>query len=362
MVPSTPKARNWPSRLLRSHWLRPLNDVNAWNRVLQRLHPMASLDSVRARVIARVVEGEDTISLWLRPNRHWRGHVAGQHVLLGVEIDGVLRQRAFSLSNAAGRRQPIRITLRRQPGQGTTDWLFRNADVGLLVSLSQASGGFVLPSPAPPMLLMVAAGSGITPLLAMLQELASTQYRGDVQLLQLSRSVADRLFAEELEGLRQQLPGLRIHEHFSLTQGRFDVADLAALMPDVHERHTLVCGPPALTQAIDVEFSGLGLSPPQQERFGAPLRQSTPGEARSIHAADSEQVFTQSDEPNLLLAAEAAGLQPRYGCRAGLCRTCLCKKQRGSVRNLLTGQVSAQPDEWIQLCISVAESDLELAL
>lgn len=362
MTQTNPETRNWPSRLLRSRWLRPLNDVSAWNRILQRLHPLASLNAVRARIIERVEEGEDTISLWLRPNRRWRGHVAGQHVLLGVEIDGVLRQRAFSLSNAAGRRQPIRITLRRQPGQGTTDWLYRHAYAGLVVTLSQASGGFVLPSPASPKLMMIAAGSGITPLLAMLQELASKQYRGDVQLLQLSRSVADRLFAEELEGLRQQLPGLRIQEHFSLTQGRFDVADLAALVPGLTERHTLVCGPPALMQAIDAEFSRLGLAPPQQERFGAPLRQTAAGGARSIHAANSEQMFTQMDKPNLLMAAEAAGLQPRFGCRAGLCRTCLCKKQRGSVRNLLTGQVSAQPDEWIQLCISVAESDLELAL
>jgi ferredoxin-NADP reductase len=288
--------------------------------------------------------------------------VAGQHVLLGVEVDGVMRQRAFSLSNAAGHRQPIRITLKRQPGQGTTDWLYQHASAGLVVSLSQASGAFVLPSPLPARLLMIAAGSGITPLLAMLQDLALKQYQGEILLLQLSRSDVDRLFADELEGLRRQLPGLQIQQHFSASQGRFDVSSLKALAPDLSERHTLICGPSALMQAVDEEFSVLDLPSPQRERFGAPMRQAMPGEARSIHAADSEQVFTQSSEPNLLLAAEAAGLQPRFGCRAGLCRTCLCKKQRGSVRNLLTGQVSVQPDEWIQLCISVAESDLELAL
>jgi len=362
MSKTNPKPSNLPSRLLRSRWWHPLNDVNAWNRILQRLSPLASLDTVRARVIERVEEADETVSLWLRPNRRWRGHVAGQHVMLGVEIDGVLRQRAFSLSNAAGRRDPIRITFKRQPGQGTTDWLFRHAGPGLLVSLSQASGDFVLPSPRPRKLLMIAAGSGVTPLMAMLQQLASEQYTGDVLLLQLSRSAGGRLFGETLDGLRERLPGLRVVTHHSETQGRFDLASLGVLAPDLAQRCTLVCGPAALMQSIEQDFARRGLPAPLQERFGAPLRRMDVGEARQIYATNSEQVFTQTAEPNLLLAAEGAGLQPRFGCRAGLCRTCLCKKQRGSVRNLLTGQLSSQPDEWIQLCISVAESDLELAL
>lgn len=362
MDTATSTARKWPSRLLRSRWLHPLNDVNAWNRILQRFHPLASMDTVRARVIRRVEESADTISLWLQPNRRWRGHVAGQHVLLGVEIDGVLRQRAFSVSSAAGRGHAIRVTFKRQPGQGTTEWLFQHAAAGLVVTLSQASGAFVLPSPLPQKLLMIAAGSGITPLLAMLQDLAAKHFPGDIQVMQLSRRVDDRLFATELENLREVLPGLQVHQHYSSTQGRFDMACLATVVPDLAERHALICGPSALMQAIEAGFAHRGLTAPQQERFGAPLRQAEPGQARSIVAADSEQVFTQSDEPNLLLAAEAAGLQPRFGCRAGLCRTCLCKKQRGTVRNLLTGHVSTQPDEWIQLCVSVAESDLELAL
>jgi ferredoxin len=100
----------------------------------------------------------------------------------------------------------------------------------------------------------------------------------------------------------------------------------------------------------------------QQERFSAPRPPASTGGTRRIDARDSERVFTQNPGASLLESAEAAGLNPAFGCRAGLCRTCLCKKQSGTVRNLITGLRSDEPDEWVQLCISVAESDLELSL
>jgi ferredoxin len=64
----------------------------------------------------------------------------------------------------------------------------------------------------------------------------------------------------------------------------------------------------------------------------------------------------------LLEQAEAAGLSPEFGCRMGICRTCTCRKAGGSVRNLLTGEVSDEEDEDIQLCISVPAGDVALEL
>jgi ferredoxin len=77
---------------------------------------------------------------------------------------------------------------------------------------------------------------------------------------------------------------------------------------------------------------------------------------------NAAQVFTVKAGQSLLEGAEAAGLQPRFGCRRGICRTCQCKKISGTVTNLLTGQVSGPGEELIQLCISTPQSALELAL
>lgn len=349
------------------HWLLdtllPLGDAGAWNRLLRRINPIWSLTGIRARVVERVEESADTVSLWLRPNRHWQDHRAGQHVLLEVEIDGVRRRRVFSLSTAARADGLLRITLQRQAPGGVTDWLYTHASKGLIVELSVASGTFVLPESMPNRLLMIAAGSGITPLLAMLHQLADEASSLDIVLFQLYSETERRLFAAELTELSGRLPGLRIGAHCSAEHGRLGATDLLSRVPDLARRHTLVCGPESLMTDFSAAWARLGLEDSlQTERFGAPRRPGEIGSAAQVHAVDSKQMFTQTPGSSLLEAAEAAGLQPEFGCRAGLCRTCLCRKNSGRVRNLLTGLVSSQPDEWVQLCVSVAESDVALSL
>lgn len=361
LSPQTPASPTNRHQLLNT--LYPLRDAGAWNRLLQRIEPTWSFTEVRARVVGRVEESPDTVSLWLKPNRRWRGHVAGQHVVLGVEIDGVRRRRVFSLSNAKRPDGLLRITLQRQAEGGVTEWLHAHAREGLIVELTEAGGQFLLPQPAPDRLLMIAGGSGITPLLAMLQQLADDACTTDITMFQLYRRPDQRLFADELEALARRLPGLRIHAHCSAERGRLSVQDLISRVPDLAQRHTLLCGPEPLMADLSVAWTRLGLQARlQTERFGAPRPSGDCHSETQVHAAESEQMFTQTPDLSLLQAAETAGLKPRFGCRAGLCRTCLCLKRSGRVRNLLTGLVSSQPDEWIQLCVSVAESDTELSL
>ena len=358
---AAPASRSATQRLARL--IQPLNGTLAWNQLLQQINPLWSLSDIRARIVQRVEEDADTISLWLKPNGRWPGHTAGQHVALGVEINGVQRQRVFSLSSANRPDGLLRITLRRQPGNGVTDWLYRHAHVGQITTLSHPGGEFVLAESVPEKLLMLAGGSGITPMMAMLEQLADQAYQGDIVLVQLCREADKRLFAKQLQQLRQTLPGLQVMVHASRQAGRLSTGTLASLVPDLADRRCLLCGPADWMGKVSALYAELGLSGQlQQERFSAPRAVSRPGSARQVIACQSEQVFTQKPDASLLESAEAAGLKPAFGCRAGLCRTCLCKKQSGSVRNLLTGLSSEQPDEWIQLCVSVAESDIELTL
>lgn len=365
MNPQPATQRNVKSLLAQA--IHPLSDRVALDGALQQLNPLWSTGSIRARILRRHEESPDTFSLLLKTNRHWPGHRAGQHVRLSVEMNGVIRQRTFSLSSATGQAgmgtRRVRLTIQRQGDDGATAWLHAHAKPGMVVELSRPDGQFVLPSPAPDQLLMIAGGSGITPLIAMLQQLALNQYQGDIRFVQLCRQEAHRLFPDELTELGQQLPGLSVLVHASASKGRLPMQQLTTLIPDLAERYTLVCGPTSLMSDVSDLWQSLAEPPPLlMERFTAPRPAETSDGAFQVRLANSEQAFTQLQGNNLLESAEAAGLQPAYGCRAGLCRTCLCRKHHGAVRNLLTGQRSSQPDEWIQLCVSVAESDLELTL
>lgn len=358
---STARTTPLVRRILRSPLLHPLNDGRAWDGLLQRFDARASLREVRARIVERIDEDADTVSLWLAPNRRWRGHAAGQHVAVGIEIDGVLRWRSFSLSAAPRADRRLRLTIRRNGDSGVSNWIVRHARAGMVWTLSQAQGDFQLPAGLPSALLFVGAGSGMTPIVAMLEVLAARRYAGAIHLLQLARDEASSLFADELAVLRESLPGFEHRQHLSSREGRWPIDD-PLLQPLLTARPTWVCGPQGLLDALLARHAAIGRAPLQHERFAAPAPARAPDAPLAVHCTNSEQSFTYMDGRSLLDAAESAGLKPAAGCRRGLCRTCLCRKQRGTVRNLLTGHASSEPDEWIQLCISAPESDLEIAL
>jgi ferredoxin len=87
-----------------------------------------------------------------------------------------------------------------------------------------------------------------------------------------------------------------------------------------------------------------------------------PGAPVAVRLAASARTVAAAGPGTLLEQLERAGERPAYGCRIGICQTCKCRKQSGVVENLRTGAISSDPDEDIQLCISRARSDLELAL
>lgn len=353
-------------RLLASSWLAPLNDRAAIDRLLQRVAPLASVNQVRARIESITPDGRDGAIIWLRANRHWQGHRAGQHVLLTAEINGVRQQRAFSLSNGHSYDGRLRLTLRRSARGLVSAWLQQPSALGKVVELSQARGEFLLPEQVPSKLLMVAGGSGISPIAAMLENLAARGYAGDILLLRAERQAQDRMSVESIAALADQLPGLRRVEHYSAHGQRLDRAAIAAHVPDAAERAWFVCGPEGLQSLLQQMHGALNVAQPFRcERFAAPRALPVANGSTADHwvsPADGGTPFAAASGTPLLQAAEAAGLSPSFGCRAGICRTCLCQKRHGTVRNLMTGMQSDAPDEWIQLCISSAESDLELAM
>lgn len=357
---STHRSAATPARWWRHRLLAPFNDIAAWDRLLTRVHPLWSLTDVRARVVRVVDEAPGVRSLWLQPSRRFRGFAPGQHVMLELEVAGVRQRRSFSLSHAPRADGLLRLTIKRKQA-GPVSGGAHALQVGQVVSLSQAQGNFA-PHQTDTPLLLISAGSGITPMLAWLHALADAGGTRDVVLVH--SSAAQVIGETELRDLAARWPRLQLHLHLSATQGRLDAAQIAHYVPDWREREALLCGPDGFMHSVEAMYAAAGLAAQlQSESFGRRAARVDPAaSAHTVHLSETKQVFTALAGQTLLDAAEGAGLTPRYGCRRGICHTCQCRKLSGSVLNVLTGLPSGAGEEWIQLCISTPQSAVDLAL
>ena len=234
---------------------------------------------------------------------------------------------------------------------------------GAVVRLSQAGGTFTHARPERGVL-MLSAGSGITPMIAMLQDWAKHDTRPDVLMIHSCRDEADWILREDLRTLVHQWPQLKIRPVFTAAEGRLDTERLQALAPDFALRDTLLCGPEDFMEWIAAFYRKQGLSRQlKQEHFQARRTEIRPDAARyEIFVADGRAVFHALNGQPLLEAAEVAGLTPVHGCRRGICKTCTCRKLGGTVHNQLTDTLSGSGEEWIQLCVSTPVSNLHLEL
>jgi len=370
------RVRTPVTSLLRTSLAQTLVTPLVWPRriddFLELVDPCWSLTQVRARVIEVRRESSDMTSLWLEPNDNWRGHRAGQHVMFTVTIDGVKQTRSFSLSNAPNRPNALRVTIKSHAKGHVSRWVNERAQVGDVVTLSAAQGQFVLPDVLPSQLLFVSGGSGVTPLVAMAQELVAAGYPG--KLTWLHYELDEAPLEHEMQALVSQLSNatLTILRTAPGPTSRAEAdpllseAQLSQRVPAWATHEAFVCGPAGMMNIVQTLYARANLSTQfHSEHFQAtwqPAAVSEPSARRRLHFARSGQEADARSGVSLLEQAERAGLHPEHGCRMGICHTCTCKKISGRVRNEITGAISDAPDEEIQICIHTPLSDVSLDL
>ncbi len=334
---------------------------------LEQIKPTLVVGECRAEVLA-VERGAEWVTLTLRPNRAWQGLRAGQFVQVAVEIDGVRHRRCYSPASAEGDGRRLEITVKRHPDGLVSNFLVDRAAPGMVVGLSAADGEFRLPVERPEAILLIGGGSGITPLMAMARTLCAEGYTGRLTLIQYAPDPEQAIYRHELERLAAANPSFNLLRSYTRAPGRgeldghFDPTHLARAEPAFAEAEAFACGPPPLIEALRETWSGGIEDRLQVESFVppnlAPLDSDGEG---SIQFAGSGVEVANSGAP-LLEQAEAAGVPAQFGCRMGICHTCSCRKRSGTVKNLLTEEVSSRPDEEIQLCISAPLGDLVVEL
>jgi len=322
--------------------------------------PLASSASLRGRVVSIHPETVDAATLVIKPGRKWQAHTPGQYVRIGIDIDGVRQWRAYSLTSPIDRCDGcITITVKAMPDGFVSKHLVHEVQVGTIIQLDQACGEFVLGESAPKRTLFVTAGSGITPVMAMLRD--SADLLEDVVVLHSAPTEADVIFGPELRKLDTQ-GRIRLIERHTEIEGKLDIEMLADLVPDFVRRETWACGPGGLLDALEQHYGEAGIEEQlHTERFRPSV--VVPGEGGQVTFSGSETTVEADGATPLLDVGEEAGVLMPSGCRMGICFGCVVPLREGAVRDLRSGDLTtATPgdDVRIQTCVSAAAGACEI--
>jgi stearoyl-CoA 9-desaturase NADPH oxidoreductase len=329
---------------------------------LDVIDPLRSGSDLRGRIVAIHPETRDAVSLVIKPGRGWRSHTPGQYIRIGVDVDGVRQWRAYSLTSDTARADGcIAITVKAIPGGKVSNQLVRHARVGAIVQLDHAAGEFTLPTQAPSKILFLTAGSGITPVMGMLRNMA--EQIDDVVVVHSAPTPDDVIFAGELRMLARQ-GRIRLIQKHTDADGILTVGELGDLVSDLPERETWACGPTSMLDALEQHWADNGI--PERlhtERFRPTV--VTAGEGGTVTFSKSATVLDTPGDQTLLDAGESAGVLMPSGCRMGICFGCVAPLRQGAVRDLRNGDITtAAPGDGvlIQTCVSAAAGTCDIDL
>lgn len=334
---------------------------------LKLANPLWSARELRGRVLEVRRETVDSATLVIKPGWGFSfDYQAGQYIGIGLLVEGRWRWRSYSLTSpphehrapSRGSRS-ITITVKAMAEGFLSTHLVGGVEPGTIVRLAAPQGNFVMPDPAPASVLYLTAGSGITPVMSMLRTLVRRGQLGDVVHIHSAPTEADVMFAAELAELNTRHEGYRLQLRATRTEGRLDLDRLDALVPDWRDRQTWACGPEAMLAAAERTWTAAGIADRLHlERF-AVSRAAAHGSGGTVRFARSGKTAKVDGATPLMDAGEDAGIQMPFGCRMGICQSCVVGLVEGHVRDLRTG-VEHEPGSRVQTCVSAASGDCVL--
>ncbi len=305
----------------------------------KEFYPDNSPIKIALTCVEREEIARDFVTFWLEPaHGEVPSYQPGQHLPISIDLKGETIGRRYTLSSSPSRPGRLAISVKRIAGGRVSNWLLDNLSLGDTLTCEQPNGSFHLSdnhhhSP----LLLLSAGSGVTPMLSMLRYLADHQQIDDVVFYHQCRSVEDIPCRAELDALRKQHPGLTVL--ISLSQapidwfglkGRFTLSHLKQIK-DVEQRQVFVCGPDGFMQKAKNLLLKKGLPEENyhQEAFGVSVATAQP--LASVTISVNGQAFSGDNQKTLLEQAEDAGIAIANSCRAGLCGACKVTIESGRV-------------------------------
>lgn len=284
----------------------------------------------------------------------------GQHVTLEIPLSGEPVWRSFTIASSALRPAAIDLTIKAQADGVATRWLHDTLKPGMALTARPPAGSFRLEREPERPLVLVSAGSGATPMAAMLRWLADRRATVPVHYLHVGRSAADLLFRPEIEALAAASRWLRVDWFVTrgaapagVHTGRPDETTWRALVPTLDGAEIFACGPGAFMESVAAAHRSAG-GPSErfhQEGFGAPAAvPDTPptfaaGAAPVLRLLPGGQETAVAPGESLLAAALRVGVRIPHSCRSGICGTCLVRKLSGEVEIRHAGGITDEEIE-----------------
>lgn len=293
------------------------------------------------------------------PLRETYAFTQGQYLTLRKTIDGEDLRRSYSICAGVDDGE-LRVGVRKVAGGRFSNWINEHLQPGDTIAVMAPQGRFFVPldPQARRHHVGIAGGSGITPILSIMKTVLAREPQSRFTLLYANRKLASTMFKEELEDLKNRyMTRLVLHHVFSdeptdadLNHGLMNRDKLAQFLSGpvlaAGIAHAYICGPFQMNDEAEAALLAAGVPEDRVhiERFGvapqaggAVVHEAKPGDAEQakiviIRDGLKREIDFHKDQPSILDAASAAGLEVPFSCTSGVCGTCRAKLLEGEVR------------------------------
>ena len=329
------------------------------------VRPTWSTRESTGTVVRTIKHHGNAVSIVIKPDFEWPKHKPGQYLRIGMEINGIRHWRAYSITSDPDHPNGlVSITVKHTEG-GRMSPVFNNkVEPGQRVFLGEVEGEFVLPDPLPKRTLFLSAGSGVTPIMSMLRELERHNSLDDAVHIHSAKTKDDVILGTPLRALAQRQEGYSLVEYYTSERPRFCPADLDELCPDWRLRETFLSGPRELIDDIEKHFANEGLADRLHlERFQPVIGVGGgSGNGGTVRFRVSDLEAECDSGVSILVGGEDAGAKLPFGCRMGICHTCVGRLRDGAVRDLRTGSITEANGQMVRTCVNAPEGEIEIDL
>lgn len=283
--------------------------------------------------------------------------IPGQFLTIEVDIAGESHQRCYSISSSP-RDYRIDLTIKRIDGGLVSNYLFDNAKPGMTLKTLAAAGDFNSDNITEDNWVVLAAGSGITPLYSMVHERLLSHPNANITMSYSVQAEEDKILREELDFLAKVHPNFKLDWHLTGENNWLDIPQYLAACDMKEQSTVMTCGPELFMDAVISNAEALNFKQIMAEVFtAAPTAQDSSDtfyqlmvDGRAINAGNKQ---------SLLEALEANDVAIKSACRSGSCGSCVCQVVDGDVKSAKTGPLTQEQIDqgYVLSCVSSLASD-----